>query len=52
MSREPEPPTQTAKPARLPRPADDPDFHCPNCRWLETRSGQGFWACQNRCVRD
>lgn len=35
-----------------PRPADDPDFHCPNCRWLETASGRGFWACQNRCVRD
>lgn len=41
-------------PAPTPVPDEDEQFHCENCLYLPDplHKGEGFWACQNLCVRD
>lgn len=45
-------PTTGAVPAPL--GVDDPNFHCPNCLFIEVKSdpSQSFWACQSLCIRE
>lgn len=43
-------PRSTPAPAPAAPPADD-DYHCPNCLYLGD-PGEGFWACQNLCIRE
>ena len=49
--------TRTVPAAPVPPPVEPAaaaeEFHCPNCLYLEDPTGgEGFWACQNLCVRD
>ena len=46
-----EPVSRVIQAAPVPPVADD-DYHCPNCAFLPTASGGGFWACQNLCIRE
>lgn len=46
-----EPRGVTPVPPPAPPVLEDEEFHCPNCKYLG-EPGQGFWCCQNLCVRD
>lgn len=52
MGGHPDQPRRQPPPVPPPPPAED--YHCANCLFLgdPAKPEEGFWACQNLCIRE